>query len=329
MNTGLVSIIVPVYNVEKYLTRCLDSIINQTYRNLEILIVDDGSTDQSGEICDQYADKDARIRVFHRENGGLAVARNTALDKISGGGYLVFVDSDDYIELDAIEKMVQYAYTYNVDIVIAGFYIESPYRTIPANIVNDITILQNSEELMKMYLSTQFVGAKVWNKLYAKELWSDVRFPNYRTSEDTATSYKIFDKSNKSIIIPKRVYHYVMRQDSIEHKMVMEHQFASIEAAENRYNYVRSKYPSLENAANCDRWCIRTAMYKRLFMTNQQNRYKKVLDEWLDFFKKEQAPSKAYQKEQNKILKYPYAYGWYIGCKYRLKKRIKGLLSNE
>lgn len=327
MNTELVTMIVPVYNVEKYLARCMDRIINQTYKNLEILLVDDGSTDQSGDMCDKYAEQDARIKVIHKENGGLASARNVALDKMSEGGYLTFVDSDDYIELDEIENMLKYAREYGADIVIGGFYIDSSYRTIPADIVDDITILQGPEELMKVYLTTQYVGGKVWNKLYAKELWSGVRFPLYRASEDNATSYKIFDRSTISMIIPERLYHYVMNPDSIEHKMIIEHQFASIEAAENRYSYIRSKYPDLENAANCDRWCIRTAMYKRLFMTNSQNRHKEVLNEWLDFFKKNQAPSEEYEKERNKILKHPYAYGWFIGCEYRLKQKVKGLLN--
>ncbi len=222
--------------------------------------------------------------------------------------------------------MVQYAHEYGADIVISGFYTESLFKTIPGNIVEDIMILQDSEELMKMYLTTQLVTGLLWNKLYASRLWHEVRFPAYRASEDNATSYRIFDKAERSVIIPRRFYHYVMNPNSVEHKMVIEHHFVSISVAEERYDYISSKYPNLESAANCNRWNIRVAMYKRLFMTNQQNEYKEILDEWIDFFRKNQAPSKVYQKERNRILKHPYAYGYCIGCKYRLRKLIKDLL---
>lgn len=225
--------------------------------------------------------------------------------------------------------MLKYAREYSADIVIAGFYTETFYKIVPGHIVNDVVILQGSESLMHEYLTTQFVTGLLWNKLYARELWKDVRFPLYRASEDNAVSYSIFDKCNKSIVIPNRFYHYVMRSDSVEHRMIISDHLISIDVAEERYNYISSKYPRLENAVNCNRWNIRVAMYKRLFMTNQQKKYKTVLSEWLDFFKHNEAPSMEYRKERNRILQHPYTYGYYIGCKYRLRTRIKKLLKKE
>ena len=121
---GLISVIVPVYNVEKYLDKCVQSIVNQTYKNLEIILVDDGSTDHCPALCDEWAKKDERIQVIHKKNGGLSSARNTAIDVISGE-YVIFVDSDDWIDLDMIASMLEFAETNDADIVSGGFYFES------------------------------------------------------------------------------------------------------------------------------------------------------------------------------------------------------------
>lgn len=121
MEEKLISIIVPVYNVEKYLKECIDSVISQTYKNLEIILVDDGSTDKSGEICDEYSKKDSRIKVIHKENGGLSDARNVALD-IAKGEYIGFVDSDDYVEKDMFETLYKLAEEHNTEISSISFY---------------------------------------------------------------------------------------------------------------------------------------------------------------------------------------------------------------
>lgn len=236
------------------------------------------------------------------------------------------MDSDDYIELNQIEVMLKYACEYNSDIVIAGFFIEALLKTVPSELVNEVVTLKDPKELMKMYLTTHFISGLLWNKIYRKKLWEDIRFPIYRASEDNAVSYKIFDKASTAVVIPERFYHYVANADSVEHKMVIKDHLVSVDVAEERYEYISSKYPDLENAVNCNRWSIRVAMYKRLFMVNQQNQYKATLGEWIDFFRKNQAPAKEWEIERDRILRHPHAYGYYLGCKYRLKNKIKRLL---
>ncbi len=324
----LISVIVPVYNVEEYLPRCLDSIINQTYTNLEILLIDDGATDNSGKICDEYAQKDKRIRVFHKPNGGQASARNLALDNATGE-YVAFVDSDDYIEEEMFDKCIPSLVQAKADILIYGYYMDYPTRSIPSHVLEEEKIIQGGENLLREYLSTDIISGLLWNKIYRRALWENIRMPLYRASEDNATCYKVMDKAQTTLVFPKRYYHYIQRSTSTEHDIKIENHFVCIAVAEERYKYISEKYPSLENLINQNRWNIYTAMYKRLFFVNKQKQFKDELEKWLKFFRENEAPNEYYQKEKDKILKHPYAYGNWLGFVYRLKKFIKKLLKSD
>ena len=230
----LVSVIVPVYKVEAYLPQCVESIIGQTYQNLEIILVDDGSPDACGSICDDYAKKDNRIKVFHKHNGGLSDARNYGIAQ-STGEYLGFVDSDDWIELDMFEVLVNVAEANGADIVACGFYHEYPKRTVVDARVEkkyDNTIHQVSA------LIKDDIDAFIWNKLYRKTCFSDIAFPYGRFFEDIFTAHKLFLKATSCIYVSKPLYHYIKRRkNSITETFSMDNLIDFWQAHKTRYDF--------------------------------------------------------------------------------------------
>ena len=207
----MISVIVPVYNVEPYLRKCLDSVINQTYKDMEILIVDDGSTDGSGDICDEYK-TDKRVRVFHTENRGLSCARNVGLDNAKGD-WIGFVDSDDWIEPEMYELLIKGAEETGADIVECGIFTEYKTRTIqyPA-IQTTVCETEAIEALIRHKIRNQ-----VWNKIWKVECFADIRFPEGRNYEDISTVYKIVQKA-KVTGINGEYYHWRQRASSISHR---------------------------------------------------------------------------------------------------------------
>lgn len=200
----LISVIVPVYMVEDYLTQCVESIRNQTYQNLEIILVDDGSPDSCGSICDSFARHDQRIKVFHKQNGGLSDARNYGIARATGA-YLAFVDSDDWLEPDMYEELVHIAEDTGADIIICGYYDE--YQKRRSKIGRIDNSFCNTNELVKK-LICMGVNNGVWNKLYRKNCFNDTLFPKGRVFEDISIMYKIFLKVNRVSCITKPLYHY-------------------------------------------------------------------------------------------------------------------------
>ena len=239
-----VSIIVPVYNVEKYLTKCIDSIINQTYKYLEIILVDDGSTDNSSQICDQYAIKDNRIKVIHKENGGLSDARNVGI-KNSTGEYLSFIDSDDYIDKDMIECLYNAITNTNSDIAVCGKYIEGETGKYYLKNVNSQLKIYNSKEALKSILTNNLIDVSACDKLFKKTLFKDIQFPKNKYFEDMGTIYKLIDLCNSIVHIGSAKYHYIQRQDSItktkfdmRYNDLYEHMNQLIELINKKYNYL-------------------------------------------------------------------------------------------
>ncbi len=208
----MISIIVPVYKVEPYLRQCVDSILNQTYRNIEVLLIDDGSPDKCGEICDEYERKDKRVRVFHTENRGLSAARNLGL-KEAVGDYIGFVDSDDWIEPDMYECLIGELKKYEADIVIGGSIstYESDEKGVKKKV--DHTVYQSTESLEA--LLDREINDQVWNKLYRAELVKQICFPEGRNYEDIATLYKVFILAKRTVVVPKYLYYHRQRKNSI------------------------------------------------------------------------------------------------------------------
>lgn len=207
-----ISVIVPVYNVEKYLPRCIDSILAQTFTDFELLLIDDGSSDNSGRICDKYAMNDKRIRAFHQENGGVSYARNMGLDK-SKGEYVFFIDSDDYVESDCLASLYACMQNQSADIVFCDFIIEksqTTYRYIKQSCSND------KIEIIKKLLCNE-LGGYLWNKLVRKEIFinNGINFPNgIGIWEDLLVSVNLYYHSKNIAYMPCSLYHYVQYNTS-------------------------------------------------------------------------------------------------------------------
>lgn len=210
----LVSVIVPVYMVEEYLSSCVDSIVNQTYKNLEIILVDDGSPDNCGKICDEYAQIDSRITVIHKENGGLSDARNAGI-KTASGHYITCVDSDDYIAVDMVENLYNSIVKYDADISICctkktanrdeDLYKETAF---------DVKLMSPDQAIEEGLYNTSF-PLSAWGKLYRRKLFEDIEYPVGKLYEDLFTTYKLFLKAKKIVYYSKVGYFYYYRSNSI------------------------------------------------------------------------------------------------------------------
>ena len=206
-----ISIIVPVYNVEKYLGKCIESILNQTFRDFELILVDDGSTDSSGKICDEYSLKDSRIKVIHKENGGLSSARNTGLD-IAKGEYIGFVDSDDWIEMDMYEILYKLIKTSGKDMANIGF--SAIYEDRIEKWTDNKKIILNREESLIELLKHRYFGNYIWANLYSKKIFKNIRFTEKIKFEDIDIMYKLLNNSNGIVSQGISKYNYIQRKDS-------------------------------------------------------------------------------------------------------------------
>lgn len=207
MPNPLVSVIVPVYRVENYLHRAVDSLINQTYTNLEIILVDDGSPDRCPQICDEYAGQDSRIKVIHKPNGGLSDARNTGL-AIASGDYLVFLDSDDYLHIKAIEILISEAIRHKACIVCCGMNIVDSDNNIYDHRKCDENFVSNNIDATKLLLQDRFPHNFACGKLYKRELFDNLQFPVGRLYEDTATTYLAVNRAKSVLCLKDCLYYY-------------------------------------------------------------------------------------------------------------------------
>lgn len=213
---GMISIIIPVFNVEPYLRKCLDSVIHQTYQNLDIIIVDDGSTDHSGQICDDYQKIDSRVRVFHKRNAGLSSARNLGLRYVKGE-FIGFVDSDDYIDKDMYESML-HEMKDDVDIVICGRRISFPKEMHQKSKVAFCVpkcIKMDNATAMERFLQNKNISMAVCDKVYRSSLLKGVSFPYKRVCEDIPVTYKLIAKSRNIVHLGKPKYNNFHRNGSI------------------------------------------------------------------------------------------------------------------
>lgn len=228
----LVSVIINVYNREKYIAKCLESVINQTYKNLEILIVNDGSTDGTLKICESY--KDDRIRIITTENLGLSLSRNIGIEN-SNGEYLYFVDSDDFIENDVIEYLYKLCKKYNADFATCNPLTIFDYNFRIEKTQEQIKIIDNIEMLKKVLLAENCSGT-IWNKLIKRELFNDIRFQN-RIINDVVVTYKVVIKAKKVIYSNQKKYYYLKHLNAIT-----TNGYKDISRAEDYYNAIMERY---------------------------------------------------------------------------------------
>lgn len=214
MKNEKISIIVPVYKVEQYLYRCIKSLMDQTYKNIEIILVDDGSPDNCPQLCENYAKQDSRIKVIHKENGGLSDARNVALDNITGE-YIAFVDSDDWVEADFIETLYTNVMRENADISIIGYTLVWDDGGKRRFTQDDEYYVFDTETAIRELLKQRKFSCMVCQKLYKKQIFDAVRFPVGKLYEDVAVSLPTFLKAQKVVVSGKSGYNYYQRSDSI------------------------------------------------------------------------------------------------------------------
>ncbi len=216
MKKHLISVIVPIYKVEKYLDKCVNSIINQTYTDLEIILVDDGSPDNCSAMCDEYAKQDRRIKVIHKANGGLSDARNAGLD-ICKGEYIAFVDSDDWLEDNYIKIMYDQIIEDKSDMVICGYQRVDEHNKVlnVDRIATNIVRYDNSNKFELLFHNNSIARIVAWNKLYARHIFDTLRYPIGRIYEDEFVIYDVINNCNKITLLPDVLYNYLVRNDSI------------------------------------------------------------------------------------------------------------------
>ncbi|SCZ79715.1 glycosyltransferase [Pseudobutyrivibrio xylanivorans] len=278
MHKDLITVIVPIYNVEKYIHKCVDSILNQTYSNLEIFLVDDGSPDGCPQICDEYAQKDSRIKVIHKKNGGLSDARNVAIDVMTGK-YVTFVDSDDYLSLDCIESMYNALVSNDADLAVCNY----AYITEDNQIINHpkcsgkIEVFGQEEALYELLDSRKYSNS-AWGKLYRADYFEDVRYPFGKIYEDVPTTYKLFMKADKVAYVEQTNYFYLYNIKAISKQAFKPQRMDAVYFAEDMVKVILKKYPGLKNVSNrrlFDSYCTVLDI-----ITKDNEYYKEVKDKY-------------------------------------------------
>lgn len=248
MSGPLISVVVPVYNAEKYIKCCIESILNQTNCDLELVLVDDGSSDNSGAICDEYAMKDSRVKVFHQKNGGVCAARNTGL-KHAEGDYISFVDSDDYLESNALEILYDDIVACNADVSCALMVDDSNQGV--SNLKNGLhEVWQGRDALKKSLLDNRFTYS-VWAKLFRSDLIGNTRFEEDRKiHEDSFFVFSCFLKEPTVVVRNAGIYNYVLNPDSASHADFSKKFFDILYFANKKKELVNKKYPEFQAEIN-------------------------------------------------------------------------------
>ncbi|MBQ9780417.1 MAG: glycosyltransferase family 2 protein [Clostridia bacterium] len=270
----LVSVVIPIYNVEQYLDKCVESVVGQTYKNLEIILVDDGSPDTCPQKCDEWAAKDSRISVIHKKNGGLGFARNSGIDRASGE-YITFVDSDDYLTVDAIETMLSRIEKEQSDLVVGQFvkvYPDGSQTPSSYPWMHDCVI--SKDEAMHMIGSLKKpLPCSAWAKLYRRTIFKDIRYPSLKSAEDTYTFPHVIGHCSTVSVTSTVVYHYVQRETSIIHNKTRVRQIDSLMAILHVARFLLERH-YVEEA----KVYYRSAIYRSVEMKGDQEAKKLIRD---------------------------------------------------
>jgi glycosyltransferase involved in cell wall biosynthesis len=246
-----VSVIVPIYKVESYLKRCIESILKQTYKQLEIILVDDGSPDSCGDIAEQYAKEDSRIKVLHKENGGLSDARNFGM-KYVNGEYVIFVDSDDWLAPNLVEKLIKAMIKYQADLVQTAFYYaHDDYLQFDNRVYNveESPAVFDNQTLMKELVVNEKVKNFAWGKIYRTSLIKDIPFKKGVLFEDVFWAHKVMMRVNKFVLLNEPLYFYYQRNDSIVANYTPRN-LDIINGLLERHHFILENYKELEDESN-------------------------------------------------------------------------------
>ena len=248
MDQPKISIIVPVYKVEPYLRKCLDSIMAQAYTNIEIILVDDGSPDNCGAICDEYATKDSRIIVIHKENGGVSSARNAGLG-VATGEWIGWVDPDDWVDLNMFECMVKHAVANGAEIAVCSRFEEYSRYNVYRGWEEPKLLM--TEEALGLLLENNQMQSLLWDKLWKRELFEGLYFWEKRTYEDIALMHRLFERAEKVICIPDGYYHYFQREGSIVGDITLKNRINHYLASQQRYSEMLDRWPQFTTQLIC------------------------------------------------------------------------------
>lgn len=242
----MITVVVPVYNVgEKLIDRCVSSILAQTYADYEVILVDDGSTDDSGAVCDKWGQRDFRIKVIHQENKGLSGARNTGI-KNGTGDYYSFVDSDDWIHPDMLKELMTSVRKYKSQLAICGVSITNGDTFFDKNGIEKECVF-NRTDAIKLLAEDEVITSHAWNKLYSKSIVSEDMFPEGFVYEDIRMMHEVFDKCDLISVCPKCLYYYFQREDSITGEKRIKTLVNNVESLKVRKDYFKENYPELED----------------------------------------------------------------------------------
>ena len=258
MNSETISIIIPIYKVEQYLEQCVESVTRQTYQKLEIILVDDGSPDQCGIMCEKWAKKDQRIKVIHKENGGLSDARNAGLQAASGT-YIAFVDSDDLIAPTMMEQLLHGLEQEKADIAECNYTCFTDELPEEEYTGHEPTVSYGTEKALSLLLDESTFKYTVWNKLYRREVFDSLRFEIGKLHEDVFFTYQAFGISERIAKVEKGLYFYRQRRDSIMGSAFGLKNLDSLEARKRQYFYMKNNFPELSGKAQVQ--MLRNCLY--------------------------------------------------------------------
>lgn len=282
----LLTVIVPVYNVEPYLDRCVQSIVQQTYRKLEIILVDDGSTDNSPQMCELWAQKDERIKVIHKKNGGLSSARNAGLD-IAQGEIISFIDSDDFIELDMYRIMITALRNSGKDIACCGRIVDLWGKREKKEFSISQPRIYTQEEAIKEVLCLRDIDVSACDKLYRKTLFYELRYPIGKTSEDAAIIFQILEKTNGVIHVGKDFYHYIFRRNSISKASYTHAKFDAYENCVFITQFFKKYHPYLMSYVKIYNTQVCASLLESMYLDSQSiKKYKQDFEVYRAMFKK-------------------------------------------
>src|SRR5690625_1112097 len=273
-----ISIIVPVYNIEAHIRKCLDSILNQTFTDFEVIVINDGSTDQSGEICEEYAKLDKRVKVIHQGKKGVSAARNAGVNHATGN-FIGFVDGDDYIEKNMYKNLYEACTEMGSEISVCKLG-----REIKGEMINEIheyyTLEMNNEEAMTELFKCVLYRFSLCNKLFSKRCFEAITFPVGRIHEDLATTYKLFASAEKVVYLNFIGYIYVKRKESILTKSYYEKRLDAFIGWDEIIEFMRQKYPQLFNIVNC---CFTYSCVDHSYYILNQVQDKRQRNEYLNY----------------------------------------------
>ena len=321
MITPLVSVILPIYNIQSYLPKCMESLYNQTYDNLEIMMIDDGSTDESGKLCDEYAKNDDRIVVIHKENGGLSDARNVGIEK-ARGEYITCIDPDDYVDSDYIFYLLMLVEKYDTTMSIAQHRVHYDNGSIKENGKEGDSVLSTDKCLERM-LYHDVIDTSAWGKLYHRSLFFNVRYPKGKLFEDIGTTYKLIMQCDRIAVGYESKYNYVFHNNSIVNGAFNIKKLDLMEMTDMMGQDVERIYPDLHNAI------LRRRVYARISTLNQMlnaKGYNEKRMEIISFIKKYRKNilknPKAPRRDKVALLLLSLNYGLYKECWMAYQKKI-------